>query len=447
MKKINYILILSVLLSSFFLSSCEKEEDLNVDFSKYNADDYVKGPLDDWLSKEFLDPYNISVEYRWQRYLSPLNKDIVPPKEEKVQPAMEAIRDIWIKPYMEVGGAAFFKPIAPKQIVLVGSPEYNDNGTITLGTAEGGRKVYLTVINDFDKENGSAVKRMMRTVHHEFAHIINQVVSIPPEFATISPEFTANWTSESAEDAKALGFISQYARMNPGEDFAEMISHLLIEGQFWFDEYVASSPASAQVRLRSKEQIVVDYFNLSFGIDFRQLQENVQQKLEVVTPPASFAQRLQSNSFSVMSVNLPAQAIKSPVFTAVWNQTIAASQANGWVFVRTEFFFDSPTMMRVRYHFANQGGSNYVADSDLDMTVLEDGTTRFALRSQQIDDIPHGNFGVAGAGFKPMQDYLQSGDFVATWVTDLIPNSRDRKGGFAKKDDPTSYFYGDLTAR
>lgn len=447
MKKINYILLFSILLSAVFLSSCKKEEDLNVDFSKYNADDYVKGPLDDWLKTEFLDPYNISVEYRWQTFLSPVNKEITPPKEEKVQPAMEAIRDIWIQPYMEVGGASFFKPIAPKQIVLVGSPEYNDNGTITLGTAEGGRKIYLTVINDFEKSNGGGVKRMMGTVHHEFAHIINQVVSIPPEFATISPEFTSNWTSESAEDAKALGFISQYARMNPGEDFAEMISHLLIEGQFWFDEYVASAPESAQLRLRNKEQIVVDYYTLSFGIDFRELQENVQQKLELVSPPMPFAQRLQANSFSSMSTNLPEQAIRSQPFVDVWNQTIAASEANGWVFVRMEFFFDNPSMLRVRYHFANQAGSNYAADSDFDMSVEDDGTTTFSLRSQQIDDIPHSNFNVAGAGFKPMQDYLQSGAFMAKWVTDIVPNSRDRKGGFAKKDDPSSYFYGDLTAR
>lgn len=447
MKKINYILLFSILISAIFLSSCKKEEDLNVDFSKYNKDDYLKGPLDDWLIKEFLDPYNISVEYRWQRYLSPINKDITPPKEEKVQPAMEAIRDIWIKPYMEVGGAAFFKPIVPKQIVLVGSPEYNDNGTITLGTAEGGRKIYLTVINNFEKSNGGGVKRMMRTVHHEFAHIINQVISIPPEFGTISPEFTSNWTSESAESAKNLGFISQYARMNPGEDFAEMISHLLIEGQFWFDEYVASSPESAQLRLRKKEQIVVDYFDLSFDIDFRELQENVQQKLELVSPPASFAQRLKANSFSMMAVNLQTQTIKSQAFADVWSQTINESIARGWVFQRIELNFDNPSMLRVRYYFGNTAGNNYVADSDFDMNVEDDGTTTFSLRSQQIDDIPHSNFGVAGAGFKPMQDYLQSGAFMATWVTDIIPNSRDRKGGFAKKDDPASYFYGDLTAR
>ncbi len=450
MKKINYILLFSILVSAVFLSSCKKEEDLNVDFSKYNADDYVKGPLDDWLVEEFLDPYNIAVEYRWQRSLSPVNKDITPPKEEKVQPAMEAIRDIWIKPFMEVGGAAFFKPIAPKQIVLVGSPEYNDNGTITLGTAEGGRKIYLTVINNFDKSNGPAVKRMMRTVHHEFAHIINQVVSIPPEFATISPEFTSNWTSETAAAAKNLGFISQYARMNPGEDFAEMISHLLIEGQFWFDEYVASAPASAQLRLRNKEQIVVDYFNLSFGIDFRELQANVQQKLEVVTPPTPFAQRLQARAFASMNINLPAQAPVSGKFAEVWGQTTAALAAvgnAGRAFQRMEFFFDGPSFLRVKYHYTNTAGTAFNADSDFEMTVADDGTTTFTLVANRGEGTAYNNFGVVGAGFKPMQDYLQSGAFMAKWVTDILPNTRDRKAGFAKKDDPTSYFYGDLVAR
>ncbi|MFB5945330.1 zinc-binding metallopeptidase [Albibacterium profundi] len=449
MKKINYILIFSFLFSGMFLASCEKEEALDVDFSKYNVDDYVKGPLDDWLTQEFLDPYNISVEYRWQRSLSPVNKDITPPKEEKVQPAMEAIRDVWIKPYMEVAGAAFFKPIAPKQIVLVGSPEYNDNGTITLGTAEGGRKIYLTVINNFDKSNGAAVKRMMRTVHHEFAHIINQVVSIPPEFGVISPEFTSNWTSESAADAKALGFISQYARMNPGEDFAEMTSHLLIEGQYWFDEYVASAPETAQDRLRQKEQIVVDYFNLSFGIDFRALQDNIQQKLEVVTPPTPFAERLQDNGFAQMTIDLATQSVKSAAYEAVWNETTAALAAIGNAgrsFQRMEFHFDGVTELRVRYIYQNTAGTTFNADVDFDMVVDDDGTTTFTLVENRGDETAYGNFGVVGAGFQPMQDYLQSSVFIAKWVTDILPNTRDRKGGFAKKDNPSSYFYGDLTA-
>src|SRR5690606_24128112 len=119
---------------------------------------------------------------------------------------------------------------------------------------------------------------------------INQVVSIPPEFNTISPEFTGNWATETAAVAKGLGFISQYARNSPTEDFAEMISHLLVEGPAWFDTYVSSSPASAQARLRAKEQIVIDYFDLSFGINFRALQENVQKKIAIVSPPPTFAE-------------------------------------------------------------------------------------------------------------------------------------------------------------
>ena len=52
-------------------------------------------------------------------------------------------------PYVEEAGKVFYNKYSPKFFILSGSNEYNSEGSITLGTAEGGRKVILYGVNLF----------------------------------------------------------------------------------------------------------------------------------------------------------------------------------------------------------------------------------------------------------------------------------------------------------
>ncbi len=70
--------------------------------------------------------------------------------------------------------------------MLYGSPAYNSNGSITLGTADGGRRVVLYELNDLNFSDPAQVSRKMRTIHHEFTHILNQTISIPPDFEAVT---------------------------------------------------------------------------------------------------------------------------------------------------------------------------------------------------------------------------------------------------------------------
>lgn len=265
------------------LPACSPEEDVNdIPLPDLSGQTWEKGPLDDWLYDQFVVPYNIEVKYRFDRYELALNRTLVPPQEDKVMPVMETIKQTWIAPYDLVAGPDFIKKLSPKQFVLVGSPQFNPNGTITLGTAEGGRKVVLYVINDFDKEDKEEVKQMLHTIHHEFAHILHQSVMYPEEFRRITPTHTASWNDYSLEDAMSRGYITQYARASPDEDFVEMISVMLIEGRAGFNAIVNSAPPEAQALLRRKEQFVVSYFKETWNIDIHTLQANTEAAINAL---------------------------------------------------------------------------------------------------------------------------------------------------------------------
>ncbi|MHC2991699.1 hypothetical protein OB13_08905 [Pontibacter sp. HJ8] len=275
------LLFLLVFVASLF-SACDKEDDPDAPLPGLGGETWVKGPLDDWLNQNYVVPYNIEVKYRFDRYEVALNRVLVPPREDKVIPVMETIRKTWIEPYEQEAGPDFIKKLSPKQFVLIGSAEYNTNGTITLGTAEGGRKVVLYVVNDFDPKLESEVKQMLHTIHHEFAHILQQTVMYPEEFKRITTDYTASWNDFSLADARSRGYITEYARSSPDEDFVEMVSIMLTEGKTGYDAIVNSAPASAQPLLRQKEQYVVRYFKEAWNLDLYSLQARSEAAIDAL---------------------------------------------------------------------------------------------------------------------------------------------------------------------
>lgn len=279
----NNIRILLFLLSLPFFLSCSKEDDdLSMPLPGLGGDTWAEGPIDIWLYENYVAPYNIEVKYRFDSYELASNKVLVPPMENKVLPVMEAIKSTWIEPYNQEAGENFLKELAPKQFVLVGSPEYNDNGTITLGTAEGGLKVVLYKINDFETDNEAEVKQMLHTIHHEFGHILHQNIMYPEAFKRITTDYTASWNDFSLADARSRGYITQYARSQVDDDFVEMMSIMLIEGKEGFDAIVAGTPEAAQGLLRQKEAIVVGYFKEAWNINFYDLQMRTQLAIDAL---------------------------------------------------------------------------------------------------------------------------------------------------------------------
>ena len=280
---VRHALRVMVLIAVTFCSSCTTSND-ELDVSFLDQPPVEKTALDLWLLENYTIPYNIAVDYKWSPFEVAVNKVLVPPKESQVQPVMEIVKKTWIEPYEAIAGDDFMREFAPKQFVLVGSPQYNDDGTLVLGEAESGRKVTLFVINYIDEDAKPAVTQMLHTIHHEFAHILHQTVLYPREYKQITPAgYTASWYNTSEQAALDLGFISPYARSSSDEDFVEMIATMLVEGEEGYNEIIAEASPAGQALLRKKEAIVVAYFQDTWDIDFYDLQELTIEAIEKAT--------------------------------------------------------------------------------------------------------------------------------------------------------------------
>lgn len=441
------ILIYFILLSTL-LVSCKKEAALNVDLSKSNPITAVERPIDTWLNTNFLTPYNMEVLYKFDRFQAPIDKDLVPVLEDQVQPVMEAVRDIWIEPYLQTAGKAFLKPLVPKQIALVGSAQYNIDGSITLGTADAGRRINLFVVNDYDKTNLPNVVQMLHTIHHEFVHILHQNIPVPPDYEKISPEYVGGgWISFSntAIAAKDLGFITRYSRMNKDEDFAEMASFLLVEGQDAFNAYANTSIATAEARLRQKELAIVDYYKVNYGIDFRALQERVRIAKETLTGKSTpFITNLTSGVYKGFTVQRSA-AGQSAAFVTAFNTSIASVQTDFGIPINSVFDLDFTDIKTNRTDMILKlSGSTFAFWYNLKATIdVNTGGVKLALAPAGTTTA-YANGTLIQPNIKPLLDYLTLNNFRADWIENVIPGSKNTLAGFMVTPGGQLGFYGTL---
>lgn len=290
-----------ILLLCGTLAACNREDALgNVDDIDLDGDTWVHGPIDFWIRDSLTTPLNVSVKYKWDQGELDFNRTLVPPKEEKIIPVLSAIKKVWLDNYIAEAGELFMKRYCPKFFVLVGSASYNTDGTITLGTAEGGRRILLYVLNDFRIKgmpgyvpgDSNNVKMMFHTIEHEFGHILHQTVMYPEDYKRISVgDYTSNWNNVTDDAARRDGFITAYAMSRADEDFVEMIAMMLVEGRGGFENIIngitqpgpnGTTPEEAKAKLRQKEAMVVAYFNDTWGINFYSLQTRTRASINAM---------------------------------------------------------------------------------------------------------------------------------------------------------------------
>lgn len=272
MKRLIYSLAAAVVVTA--LASCS--EDKLDSQSVITIDQYQKNDFDKWLEANYVSPYNIEFKYRYENIESDLNYYTIPAEYDCSVLMAHLVKFLCIDTYDEVGGIDFTRKYFPKEFFLIGEWQYKNNGTYILGTAESGKKILLAGVNYLKTYLGSASSlnsRYIKTIHHEFTHILNQTRDYPAGFREVTgTTYVADSWSSSPYNSGYLqrGYISSYAQHSSGEDFAEMLSLYIINDEAWWDKQLASASANdsdGAELLKTKLDYVRSYMKDSFNID------------------------------------------------------------------------------------------------------------------------------------------------------------------------------------
>jgi substrate import-associated zinc metallohydrolase lipoprotein len=417
----NIFFILVAALSAASLPACKKEKlDITTPVD-LGGETWENTAIDTWLMDSLTIPYNIAVKYKWDPWELDQSKTLVPPEESKIIPAMSAIKRVWIDPYnQETGSDLFIKKYSPKQFKLVGSVQYDPNGTVVLGQAEGGNNIAFFDINqNFDKDPVSSAERMIHTSHHEFAHILHQTVLYPVEFKDVSGKlgltgYTATWFNVSDKAAHENGYVTNYAMSQADDDFAETVSIMLMLGKKRFDEFVGSVNATAQQALRQKEQFIADYFKNVWSIDFYRLQTRVQTALNTLIPPPKpdeafgFGKR-----YSTASVDPNNQAVlpQRPSWMAIFNEckdSVAAIPLSSPLTLDSIALVGASANTTVLLAYIQQDGN--VIPAQFAYGVTKSGNT---YTYTYVGEDANGAF--VKDAMQPLLDYFSSHQFTIEW--------------------------------
>lgn len=276
MKRIFNILI--AVAAVMLAASCAK--DVLSHESVIKTSQTEKNDFDKWLEENFRKPYNIDFKYRYEMNESDMDYFTIPARLDCAIIMAHLVQYLCVETYNEVADMVFTRTYFPKMFFCMGEWEYNNNGTIILGTAEGGKKIMLSGLNYLD-EYMKTVEDLnhyyIKTIHHEFTHILNQNKVYTTDFKMITGNlYVADSWSESPHNTGFLqrGFITAYSQHSDTEDFAEMMSEYVTHDAAWWKQILTDAGDGAQF-LKTKLDIVRSYMADEFGIDLDQLRATV----------------------------------------------------------------------------------------------------------------------------------------------------------------------------
>ena len=279
----RYIVSIAIILAAFSAASCVKET--MSEKSVITVSETKKNDFDRWLEANFLLPYNIDFKYRFEMNESDMNYFTIPADYEYSIVMAHLVKYLCVETYDEVAGISFTRSYFPKMFFLTGEWEYRNNGTIILGTAEGGKKIFLAGVNllpQYMKTAEDLNHYFIKTIHHEFTHILNQTIDYPVDFAMITgTDYVADSWSDSPYDKDFLkrGFITDYSQHSDTEDFAEMLSEYITHDQTWWEGQIAKAGAKGYL-IEAKLDIVRNYMLDNFNIDIEVLRATVLRRQE-----------------------------------------------------------------------------------------------------------------------------------------------------------------------
>ncbi|MBQ0103096.1 MAG: hypothetical protein KBS99_02845 [Prevotellaceae bacterium] len=192
-------------------------------------------PLDTFCKVNFLEPYNLKYMYLMEDKGSNMDYNLIPCSYDQSITLAVLCKYLWYDVYKDSvdNGLIFLKKYSPRIIHVIGSPAYNPvQGTMELGTAEGGLKITLYNANSMSPNDISYMNEyFFKTMHHEFSHILHQNINYPTDFNLISRGRYEIQTWNDTPDSVCLGrgFVSPYASSQPREDWVEIIANYIVK--------------------------------------------------------------------------------------------------------------------------------------------------------------------------------------------------------------------------
>lgn len=288
MKRIRNYYIPLVLTALLALTSAGCKDHNVPDTSKsiFDVSRPKKSAFDEWLYRNYVQTYNIDYKYRMDDKETDLTKNLAPAELINSMRLAKIIKHVWLEAYVEVAGIDFMRKHAPAILHIVGSAAWNGDGTITLGTAEGGLKITLYMTNWLNPKDIDSMNRyFFKTMHHEFTHILQQDVNYPQEYNLISAEDyrPSGWHNRhNIEDYAKLGFITDYAGSMAVEDITELTCcYVTFTDKEWQDVFDAAGE-EGRAKLNQKLEIMKGYMKDEWNIDMDELKEVVRRRMNEV---------------------------------------------------------------------------------------------------------------------------------------------------------------------
>jgi len=278
MKKI-YSLVLAAIVA-LSVTSCSNDDPK--DDTIFPTTTTANDPFDKWLEANYTYPYNVDFKYKMEDVYSDMKYHLVPADSAKSAKLAIITKFLWFDAYAECVGPDFVKANVPRIIHLIGSPAYNSGqGTMVLGTAEGGLIVTLYMVNkltnqmltDYDTMN----EYYFHTMHHEFTHILNQKKPYSENFQHITESgyISGDWYRKNQRMANTQGFVTPYAMSEAREDFAEMLSVYVTTPPSDWQKIMTTAGKKGAPLIQAKLDIVRNYMKESWNLDIDQLRDIV----------------------------------------------------------------------------------------------------------------------------------------------------------------------------
>ena len=278
MKKI-YSLVLAAIVA-LSVTSCSNDDPK--DDTIFPTTTTANDPFDKWLEANYTYPYTVDFKYKMEDVYSDMKYHLVPADSAKSAKLAIITKFLWFDAYAECVGPDFVKANVPRIIHLIGSPAYNSGqGTMVLGTAEGGLIVTLYMVNkltnqmltDYDTMN----EYYFHTMHHEFTHILNQKKPYSENFQHITESgyISGDWYRKNQRMANTQGFVTPYAMSEAREDFAEMLSVYVTTPPSGWQKIMTTAGKKGAPLIQAKLDIVRNYMKESWNLDIDQLRDIV----------------------------------------------------------------------------------------------------------------------------------------------------------------------------